>query len=35
MPRDAVHRSALAGWGEYGYRASHSHYFWGLHLCVE
>lgn len=32
MPRDAVHRSALAGWGEYGYCASHSHYFWGLRL---
>ena len=25
-------RSALAGWAEYGYCASHSRYFWGLRL---
>jgi hypothetical protein len=25
-------RSDLAGWAEYGYCASHSHYFWGLRL---
>ena len=30
--RDAVHRSELAGWAEYGYCASHSRYFWGLRL---
>jgi hypothetical protein len=30
--RDTVHRSALAGWAEYGYCASHSRYFWGLRL---
>src|SRR3954454_15850678 len=30
--RDAVHRSDLAGWAEYGYCASHSRYFWGLRL---
>ena len=27
--REAAHRSALAGWAEYGYCASHSRYFWG------
>jgi hypothetical protein len=27
--REAVHRSELAGWAEYGYCASHSRYFWG------
>ena len=30
--RDAVRRSDLAGWAEYGYCASHSRYFWGLRL---
>jgi len=30
--RDAVHRSDLAGWADYGYCASHSRYFWGLRL---
>jgi hypothetical protein len=29
---EAVHRSDLAGWAEYGYCASHSRYFWGLRL---
>jgi hypothetical protein len=30
--RDAVMRSDLAGWAQYGYCASHSGYFWGLRL---
>ena len=30
--RDAVMRSDLAGWAQYGYRARHSSYFWGLRL---
>ena len=30
--REAAHRSALAGWAQYGYCASHSRYFWGLRL---
>jgi hypothetical protein len=30
--RDAVRRSDLAGWAEYGYCASHSRFFWGLRL---
>jgi hypothetical protein len=30
--REAVRRSDLAGWAEYGYCASHSRYFWGLRL---
>jgi hypothetical protein len=30
--RETVHRSALAGWAEYGYCASPSRYFWGLRL---
>lgn len=30
--RETVKRSELAGWAEYGYCASHSHYFWGLRL---
>ena len=30
--REAVCRSELAGWAEYGYCASHSRYFWGLRL---
>jgi len=30
--RDAVRRSDLAGWAEYGYCASHSRYFRGLRL---
>ena len=35
--RDAVARSDLAGWAEYGYCASHSRFFWGLRphlLCT-
>jgi hypothetical protein len=27
--RETAKRSALAGWAEYGYCASHSRYFWG------
>ena len=30
--RDTARRSELAGWAEYGYCASHSRWFWGLHL---
>ncbi|MDF2709284.1 MAG: hypothetical protein K0R62_4936 [Nonomuraea muscovyensis] len=30
--RETVKRSALAGWAEHGYCASHSRYFWGLRL---
>jgi hypothetical protein len=30
--REAVRRSDLAGWAEYGYCASHSRFFWGLRL---
>ena len=30
--RDAVMRSDLAGWAQYGYCASVSRYFWGLRL---
>ena len=30
--REAVCRSELAGWAEYGYCASHTRYFWGLRL---
>ncbi|WP_067833742.1 IS982 family transposase [Actinomadura kijaniata] len=30
--RQTVMRSALAGWAEYGYCASHSRWFWGLRL---
>jgi DDE family transposase len=30
--KETVRRSALAGWAEYGYCASHSRYFWGLRL---
>jgi hypothetical protein len=30
--RDAVRRSELACWAEYGYCASHVRYFWGLRL---
>jgi DDE family transposase len=30
--KETVKRSELAGWAEYGYRASHSRYFWGLRL---
>jgi hypothetical protein len=29
---ETVKRSDLAGWAQYGYYASHSRYFWGLHL---
>src|SRR4029077_19088625 len=30
--RETQQRSALAGWAEYGYCASHSRFFWGLRL---
>ena len=30
--KKTVRRSELAGWAEYGYRASHARYFWGLRL---
>jgi hypothetical protein len=30
--RETARRSALAGWAQYGYCASHSRYFWGLRL---
>ena len=30
--RQTARRSELAGWAEYGYRALHSRYFWGLRL---
>jgi DDE family transposase len=30
--REAVQRSELAGWAEYGYCAGHSRFFWGLRL---
>jgi hypothetical protein len=30
--RQTAGRSALAGWAEYGYCASHSRFFWGLRL---
>jgi hypothetical protein len=30
--RAAVERSALAGWADYGYCASHSRWFWGVRL---
>jgi hypothetical protein len=30
--RETATRSALAGWAEYGYCASHSRFFWGLRL---
>ena len=30
--REAVERTELAGWAEYGYCASHSRFFWGLRL---
>jgi hypothetical protein len=30
--RQTAKRSERAGWAEYGYCASHSRYFWGLHL---
>ncbi|KUG57269.1 transposase [Kocuria rosea subsp. polaris] len=30
--RETVKRSALVGWAQYGYCASHSRYFWGLRL---
>jgi hypothetical protein len=30
--RQTVNRSALAGWAQYGYCASHSRFFWGLRL---
>jgi Transposase DDE domain len=30
--KETVKRSALAGWAQYGYCASHSRYFWGLRL---
>jgi hypothetical protein len=30
--RQTAKRSALVGWAQYGYWASHSRYFWGLRL---
>jgi hypothetical protein len=30
--RETAKRSALAGWAQYGYCASHSRFFWGLRL---
>ncbi|MEY9837994.1 hypothetical protein ABH941_003228 [Streptacidiphilus sp. EB103A] len=30
--RETVKRSDLAGWGQYGYCASYTRYFWGLRL---
>ena len=30
--RETTRRSELAGWAEYGWRASHSRYFWGVRL---
>jgi DDE family transposase len=30
--RETTKRSALAGWAQYGYCASHSRFFWGLRL---
>ena len=30
--RETARRSALAGWAQYGYCASHSRWFWGLRL---
>lgn len=30
--RETAKRSDLAGWAQYGYRASHSRYFWALRL---
>jgi hypothetical protein len=30
--RQTAKRSALAGWAQYGYCASHSRWFWGLRL---
>jgi len=30
--RETAKRSALSGWAQYGYCASHSRYFWGLRL---
>ena len=32
--RETVRRSALAGYGGYGYCASHSRYFWGFRLYI-
>jgi hypothetical protein len=32
--RPTVKRSALAGWANYGYCASHSRWFWGLRLYL-
>lgn len=32
--RETAKRSALAGWANYGYCASHSRYFWGLRLYL-
>ena len=32
--KETVKRSALAGWAEYGYCASHSRYFWGFRLYL-
>jgi hypothetical protein len=32
--RETVKRSALAGWADYGYCASHSRWYWGLKLYL-
>lgn len=32
--RETVHRSALAGWANYGYCAAHSRWYWGLKLYL-
>ena len=32
--RPAVKRPEVAGWANYGYRASHSRWFWGLRLSL-
>ncbi|GAA5771363.1 IS982 family transposase ISCef3 [Streptosporangium roseum] len=34
MSRPTVRRSEVAGWVGYGYRASHSRFFWGLRLYL-
>ena len=34
MSRPTVQRSNMAGWAGYGYRASHSRFFWGLRLYL-
>jgi hypothetical protein len=34
MSRPTVQRSEMAGWASYGYRASHSRWYWGLKLYL-